>query len=98
MPPVAAPIATTTGWALRSAANSLNDGCEANGQHIVFEKTMADRVAKGDPRLSLQERYGDKAGYVAAVTAAARALQAQGYLLEADVQAYIDEANASAPF
>jgi hypothetical protein len=98
LPPVAAPIATTTGWGLRSAGNGLNDGCEANGQHIAFEKTLAARMAKGDPRLSLEERYGDKAGYVAAVTAAARALQAQGYLLEADVQLYIGEANASTAF
>ena len=33
LPPVEAPIATTTGWALRRAGFGENDGCEANGQH-----------------------------------------------------------------
>ena len=43
MPPVEAPIATTTGWALRSAAFGLNDGCDANGQHILLPVTKAQR-------------------------------------------------------
>ena len=37
LPPVEAPIATTTGWALRRDGFGENDGCEANGQHIAFE-------------------------------------------------------------
>jgi hypothetical protein len=51
-------------------------------------------VAK-DPRPSLQERYGTHAGYVAAVTAAADRILAQGYLLQADHDALIAQANAS---
>jgi hypothetical protein len=97
-PAVEAPIATTTGWGLRSALNAGNDGCEANGQLIAFEKTQAARVAKGDPRLSLEERYGTKANYVQAVTNAARNLQKDRFLLQADVDAYIAEANATTAF
>jgi hypothetical protein len=81
---------------VRAAAFSGPDGCEANGQTIAFAKTQAARGA--DPRLSLQERYGDKAGYVAAVTAAANHLRDDRFLLQADVDAYIAEANATAPF
>ena len=39
LPPVEAPIATTTGWALRRADFGENEGCEANGQHIPFKTT-----------------------------------------------------------
>ena len=71
LPPVEAPIATTTGWALRRAEFGENDGCEANGQHVAFKTTKAERLAAGDPRLSLEERYKNHDGYVAAVTKAA---------------------------
>jgi len=86
MPPVEAPIATTTGWALRRAGFSENEGREENGQHIAFRRTKADRLAIGDPRLSLEERYKDHAGYVKAVQKAAEKLEKQGFLLPVDVQ------------
>ncbi|MBM3941401.1 MAG: hypothetical protein FJ316_00460 [SAR202 cluster bacterium] len=95
LPPVEAPVATTTGWGLRRAEYGENDGAESDGQHIPFKTTGAERLAAGDPRLSLEERYKDHAGYVAAVTRAARKLEAQRFLLPADVQMYIDEAQAS---
>jgi hypothetical protein len=95
LPPVEAPIATTTGWALRRAGFSENEGCEANGQHIPFQTTKAMRLAVGDPRRSLEERYKDHDGYVKAVTKAAQTLQKKRFLLPEDVQRYIDEAHAS---
>jgi Alpha/beta hydrolase domain len=57
--------------------------------------TQAERVASGDSRLSLVERYGTHDGYVAAVTAAANRAFAQGYLLAADRDALIAAAAAS---
>ena len=97
LPPVSAPIATTTGWGLRATyfGGGPWDGCEASGQWIPFKKTRAERLTAGDPRLSLEERYGTKQGYVNAVAAAARALEARRLLLPADVQRYIDAAQAS---
>ena len=86
LPPVEAPIATTTGWALRRAGFGANEGCEANGQHIAFKPTKAERLAAGDPRLSLEERYGTHDGYVTAVVRAAEKLEQQRLLLRADVQ------------
>jgi hypothetical protein len=47
---------------------------------VPFAKTDADKVA-GDPRPSLQARYGNHAGYVAAVRKAADNAACQGYLL-----------------
>ena len=95
LPPVAAPIATTTGWALRREGFGENDGGEGDGQHIPFAVTKEERLAAGDPRLSLEERYGDHEGYVRATEKAARQLEADGFLLPADVQGYVNEAEAS---
>jgi hypothetical protein len=95
LPAVEAPIATTTGWALRRSGFGENDGCEANGQHVPFMSTKAERLAAGDPRLSLEERYRDHEGYVAAVAQAARRLAERRFLLEADVKRYIEHAQAS---
>jgi hypothetical protein len=95
LPAVEAPIATTTGWALRRSGFGENDGCEANGQHVPFMSSKAERLAAGDPRLSLEERYRDHEGYVAAVAQAARRLAERRFLLEADVKRYIEHAQAS---
>ena len=95
LPPVEVPVATTTGWALRREGYGLNDGCERAGQSIPFSKTKAEQRATGDPRMSLEERYGTHDGYVQAVATAARQLMTQRLLLEEDVQQYIDEAASS---
>ncbi len=95
LPPVAAPVATLTGWALRREGFGLNDGGESAGQCIPFPQTKQDRLTAGDPRLSLEERYGTHARYVAAVTASAESLQQQRFLLTEDVQEYTREAAAS---
>lgn len=97
LPDVAAPIATTTGWGLRSAAFGGGpwDGCEASGQWIPFATTKAERLASGDPRKSLEERYKDHAGYVKAVAKEAGKLEQRRLLLPADVQRYVEAAQAS---
>ena len=96
VPEVVAPVATNTGWNLRSAAfggkADGTDGCEAAGSSIVFAMSAAARQAAGDPRPSLAERYRDRADFVAQRTAAANALKAQRLLLQADVDAYITKA------
>lgn len=95
LPEVAAPVATTTGWALRRAGFGENDGGEGDGQHIPFAATRDERLANGDPRLSLEERYGDHDGYVRAVEIAARRLEEEGFLLPQDVNKYVEEAEGS---
>ena len=62
---------------------------------IPFEKTRSDRLGKGDPRLSLQERYGSHDGYVAAVRKAAAHAVERGFLLQLDADALIARAQAS---
>jgi hypothetical protein len=95
LPPVEVPIATTTGWALRRAGFGENEGCEASGQHIPYRTTKEERVAAADPRRSLEERYRDHDGYVAAVEKAAERLRQLRLLLPADVQKYVTNARES---
>jgi len=63
---------------------------------IAFAKTKAERLAKGDPRLSLEERYVSHAGYIVAVTAAARKAVHLGFLLQVEAAALIVIAQAVA--
>jgi hypothetical protein len=97
LPAVAAPVATTTGWGLRAPAFGGGpwDGCEASGQWIPFTRTKAERLAAGDPRPSLEERYKTHDGYVKEVAKEARKLEQRRLLLPEDVQRYIDAAQAS---
>jgi hypothetical protein len=95
LPAVEAPTGTTTGWALRRSDFGENDGCEAAGQYIPFKSTRAERLAAGDPRLSLEERYKDHQGYVNAVAAAARRLEERRLLLPEDARRYVSDAQAS---
>ena len=62
LPELTVPLATYTGWGLRSGVWA-NDGCEASGQYIPFKATAAERMAAGDPRPSVQERYPSFAMY-----------------------------------
>ena len=89
-----APLGTYTGWNTRRAGFSEGDSCDLTGSYIPFAVHRADR-ASGDPRPSLEERYGDHAGYVAAVTGAAQVLLQRGFLLPGDAQATISAAQAS---
>ena len=65
-----APLGTYLGWNITASGFHAGQVCNYVGGMIPFAVTMAERLANGDPRLSLQERYGTHAGYVAAVTAA----------------------------
>jgi hypothetical protein len=90
-----APLGTYLGWNITAAGFHQGKICNYRGGMIPFAKTLAERKANGDPRLSLVERYGDHAGYVAAVTKAAANAVAQGFLLQADADLLIAAAAAS---
>jgi alpha/beta hydrolase family protein len=91
LPEIAAPVATYNGWGMRPSG----DGCDHYGQMIPFAKTKAERLASGDPRLSIEERYASNMDYAKAVTDAASALKAQRLLLDEDVQLYARKAGES---
>jgi hypothetical protein len=86
LPDIAVPLATYTGWNFRNTPPL--EGCDAAGMVLPFSRTRAERMARGDPRPSLAERYADHAAYVRAVTDAAERLLAQRLLLSEDVARY----------
>jgi len=75
-----APLGTYLGWNITASGFHAAQTCNYVGGMVPFAKTKAQRLADGDPRLSLEERYGTHAGYVAAVTAAADNAACQGYM------------------
>jgi hypothetical protein len=85
IPEIAAPVATLSGKAVRRSGFGEGDLCGVNGSAIPFPKTKADRLAQGDSRPSLEERYpGGQAEYAAKYARAVEKLVADRYLLPED--------------
>ena len=76
-PLISAPLGTYVGWNVFAAGFEKGRFCNNIGGYIPFAATKAERLAKGDPRPSLEERYPSHAAYVAKVKAQADALVAQ---------------------
>ncbi len=91
-----APLGTYLGWNVVAAGFFKGRGCGNAGGYIPFAKTKAERDAAGDPRPSLEERYGTHESYVAALRAAAARLVRDRFLLREDADRLIAEADASA--
>ena len=89
-----APLGTYLGWNITNGGFHDDKICGYQGGWIPFAKTDAEKLP-GDPRPSLQARYVNHAGYVAAVRAAAARAMAAGFLLQADHDRLIAEAEAS---
>jgi hypothetical protein len=98
LPDIAVPIATYTGWNLYKAPFPEGELCDRDGSYMPFAKAKAERQARNDPRPSLEELYGDHAGYVRKVEAAAAALVKQRLLLQEDAGRYIERARRTDPF
>jgi Alpha/beta hydrolase domain len=87
-----APIGTYTGWNLGRKDRFENGMCNLQGSFIPFAATKAERIATGDPRLSIEERYPSKDVYLAAFKKAADDLVAQRFLLPDDADALVKTA------
>jgi hypothetical protein len=82
---VAVPLATFTGWNLRRKdAGAENELVALTGSYIPFAVTKTERETSGDPRLSLQERYGTLEEYLQQLAQKCQQLQDAGYLLPED--------------
>jgi hypothetical protein len=94
-PNIEVPVATYTGWALRRAPFAEGEDCALTGQYIPFATTREERLNKGDPRLSLEERYKSHDQYVTQVARAADRLVRQRLLLDEDAVVIKTEAAES---
>lgn len=87
VPEVAVPVATYTGWRLRNESSGAeNELVGLSGSYIPFPVTKREREEKGDPRLSVQERYASLDDYLGKLRGKCTELQKAGYLLPEDVE------------
>jgi len=88
------PIGAYTGWNLGRKDHFEGGLCNLQGSFIPFAADRAERLAAGDPRLSIEERYPSKEAYVVAFKKAADALVAHRFLLPEDAKLLIGRAES----
>jgi hypothetical protein len=87
VPELAVPLATTTGWNFRAdRVGNPTTLYALLGSYVPFARTKAEREARRDPRLSIEERYRDREDYLGRVRASAAGLVKDRFLLEEDVE------------
>jgi hypothetical protein len=89
------PVGTHTGWNIRGEGSRAPNLCGLSGSFVPFATTKAERLANGDPRQSLEERYTNHRGYVNAVRRATKKLEEDGFLIPEDADRFIGDAEAS---
>ena len=93
LPEVVVPLATHTGWTLRHPdIGGVTQLLMFAGATIPFASTPSGRVATGDPRRSIAERYASKEDYLELVRGAGVGLVEQGYMLEEDIERCVEQA------
>ncbi|MCY7312714.1 MAG: hypothetical protein LH491_03585, partial [Pseudoxanthomonas sp.] len=76
------PLGTYTAWNWRSPENaSFGFISGLTGAFIPFARTRAERLAAQDPRLSIEERYGNREGFMSAAKASIDNAIARRFLL-----------------
>jgi hypothetical protein len=94
MPEVSVPLATYTGWNLFNAESGPTTLLSSmQGSYIPLPRTRPDRERSKDPRLSIEERYASRDRYLTLVSAAAKELVKEGYLLEDDIAPVVKRAD-----
>src|SRR5262249_6505169 len=91
-----APLGTYVGWNIIPAGTFYaGQQVQLAGGFWPFQQTQTARITAGDPRPSLEERYGTHAGYVCMVTSAVNKAVREGFLLVADAPTLITDATNS---
>lgn len=96
-PDVEVPLATYTGWNFRVEGPGDAALAGLTGSFLPMPSSEAERMARGDSRPSLRERYRSSEDYVEAVEAAARKLVGRRLLLEEDAERYVEKARRRPP-
>jgi hypothetical protein len=78
------PLGTYTGWNPVSSGVLKGQECQLQAGTVPFARTKSERMAKGDPRPSLEERYGSLLHYYSLAVKAADHLIAERLLLPED--------------
>ena len=92
-PEIDAPLGTYTGWNLYNAATEAPDRIGRwDGSFIPFPRSEDEKIATGDPRLSVAERYVSRDAYLEKFAAAILSLAERELILGDDVNPMIDRA------
>ena len=87
------PLATTTGWNFRAERVGNPTTLYALlGSYVPFARTKAEREARHDPRLSIEERYRDRNDYLQRIQTVATALVKDRLFLQEDVDDVVQRA------
>jgi hypothetical protein len=97
LPDIAVPLGTHTGWNIYAEPFPEGELCDRDGSFAPFARTRAERVAAGDSRPSLEERYGTSAGYASRIETATRALVQTRFLLPEDSERFVEAARSRRP-
>jgi hypothetical protein len=93
MPEVQVPLASYTGWNLRSKnIGAPEELYSMVGSWIPFPINQTERENRKDPRMSIEERYKNKRDYLERITSAAQKMVSEGFLLDRDIPKLRDRA------
>ena len=93
MPAIEVPVGTYGGWNFRNPSIGSGDQLFGEiGSFHPFTRTKAQRIASGDSRLSVEERYASRDEYLSKVTLVAKQMVADRFLLTQDVPVVVDQA------
>ncbi|HEY6925812.1 MAG TPA: alpha/beta hydrolase domain-containing protein [Steroidobacteraceae bacterium] len=85
LPEIVVPLATYAGWNLRDPSIGAPEQRVAfEASYIPFARTKAERREAGDPRKSIEERYGSREDYLDRFSHALEDLIAQRWILPED--------------
>jgi hypothetical protein len=86
------PLGTYLGWNTYRSGPYAGRICSLNGAFVPFAATKEARLSAGDPRLSLEERYGSRAAFMTKITDAADREVSARFLLPEDRDALLSNA------
>ena len=95
LPAISVPLGTYVGWNMQNAATGAPERlARAEGSFLPFEIDENERLAGGDPRSSIKERYPTREAYTKAYAAATLAMAEKELILGSDVNPMIERAGA----
>lgn len=92
--PLAVPKASYTAWNPRAVGYGPGNLFPLQGAISPFASTKAERIAKKDPRLSLEERYATSESYVNAVKTVSQRYVKERILLQEDADRNVERAKS----
>jgi Alpha/beta hydrolase domain len=95
LPAITVPLGTYVGWNMQNVATGAPERLAgADGSFLPFETDENERLAGGDPRASIKERYPTRDAYTKAYAAATLAMAEKELILGSDVNPMIERAGA----